>query len=133
MAQFKVSREWVWKTTVDDVYGYVFRICSRWVCRCEFDKWVFNENEPVIPIIIPRNYLNFIISDLLKAVATTFGRGDGNGKRISVLAGDGRREVFKGNIVGFSNRRNTILVPETFMRGRMRACSEPERTFTSYL
>ena len=22
------------------------------------DKWVFNENEPVIPIIIPRNYLN---------------------------------------------------------------------------
>ena len=32
------------------------------------------------------------------------------------ISGDGRREVFKGNIVGFSNRLNTILVPETFMR-----------------
>lgn len=48
------------------------------------------------------------------------------------ITGVGRTENFKGKIVGFSNRLNTILVPETFMtwannefaRGRK---SEPSR------
>ena len=31
------------------------------------------------------------------------------------LRGNGRVEQFKGKIVGFSNRLNTILVPQTFM------------------
>ena len=31
------------------------------------------------------------------------------------ITGVGRTENFKGKIVGFSNRLNTILVPETFM------------------
>ena len=32
-----------------------------------------------------------------------------------VLHGNGRVEQYKGNIVGFSNRLNTILVPQSFM------------------
>lgn len=32
-----------------------------------------------------------------------------------MLRGNGRTEQFKGKIVGFSNRLNTILVPQTFM------------------
>lgn len=31
------------------------------------------------------------------------------------LRGNGRVEQFKGQIAGFSNRLNTILVPQTFM------------------
>lgn len=33
-----------------------------------------------------------------------------------MMRGNGRVEQYKGNIVGFSNRLNTILVPESFMR-----------------
>jgi hypothetical protein len=33
-----------------------------------------------------------------------------------VIKGNGRLEQYKGNIVGFSNRLNTILVPEDFMK-----------------
>ena len=32
-----------------------------------------------------------------------------------MMRGNGRVEQYKGNIVGFSNRLNTILVPESFM------------------
>ena len=32
-----------------------------------------------------------------------------------MLRGNGRAEQFKGKIVGFSNRLNTILVPQAFM------------------
>ena len=33
-----------------------------------------------------------------------------------VIKGNGRLEQYKGNIVGFSNRLNTILVPDDFMK-----------------
>ena len=32
-----------------------------------------------------------------------------------MMRGNGRVEQYKGNIVGFSNRLNTILVPQSFM------------------
>lgn len=32
-----------------------------------------------------------------------------------MMRGNGRTEQYKGNIVGFSNRLNTILVPQSFM------------------
>lgn len=81
------------------------------------DKWHFNENDPVIPIIIPRNYLNLY----------NFGFAQSRGlPKLSeglmglinmdvVLRGNGEVKRYKGNIVGFSNRLNTILVPESFM------------------
>ena len=31
------------------------------------------------------------------------------------IQGDGKKEQFKGKVIGFSNRLNTILVPQTFM------------------
>lgn len=33
-----------------------------------------------------------------------------------MMRGNGRVEQYKGNIVGFSNRLNTILVPQSFMK-----------------
>lgn len=32
------------------------------------------------------------------------------------LRGNGREDVMKGRVIGFSNRLNTILVPESFMK-----------------
>lgn len=80
--------------------------------------WEYNEGDKVIPIIIPRNYLNLY----------NFGFSSTQGlpqiteemiKRIELdieLSGNNLKEDFKGSIVGFSDRLNTILVPTTFMQ-----------------
>lgn len=82
----------------------------------KLDKWQFDEATGTVPIIIPRNYLNLynfgfaqsqnlpkISEGLLSLVQMNI-----------VLRGNNRREELKGSIVGFSNRLNTILVPEAF-------------------
>lgn len=81
------------------------------------DKWHFDEETKVIPIIIPRNYLNlynfgFAQSRSLPKLS------EGLMSMIQMdimMRGNGRVEQFKGNIVGFSNRLNTILVPQSFI------------------
>lgn len=82
------------------------------------DKWLFNENKPVIPIIIPRNYLNLYNFGFAQSRSLPqLSEGVMGMVNLDIrISGGGHREVFKGNIVGFSNRLNTILVPETFMR-----------------
>lgn len=82
------------------------------------DKWVFNENKPVIPIIIPRNYLNLYNFGFAQSRSLPqLSEGVMGMVNLDIrISGGGHREVFKGNIVGFSNRLNTILVPETFTR-----------------
>lgn len=81
------------------------------------DDWTFVDGQKEIPIIIPRNYLNlynfgFARSRNLPQLS------EGMIGMVSldiVLSGNGIREIKKGRIVGFSNRLNTILVPEAFM------------------
>lgn len=81
------------------------------------DKWHFDENTRNIPIIIPRNYLNlynfgFAQSRNLPKLS------EGLMSLIQMdimMRGNDRVEQYKGNIVGFSNRLNTILVPQSFM------------------
>lgn len=81
------------------------------------DKWHFDENTHTVPIIIPRNYLNlynfgFAQSRNLPKLS------EGLMSLIQMdimMRGNGRVEQYKGNIVGFSNRLNTILVPQSFM------------------
>ncbi|MCC8035092.1 MAG: ABC transporter permease, partial [Rikenellaceae bacterium] len=81
------------------------------------DVWRLDTLGRMIPIIIPRNYLNlynygFSRSQGLPQVSEElFGA-------VSIdlsLAGNFRRENFTGVIVGFSDRLNTILVPQEFM------------------
>jgi Cell division protein len=81
------------------------------------DKWNFDSESGVIPIIIPRNYLNlynfgFAQSRNLPKISEGL---MGLIQMDIVLRGNGQREQYKGNIVGFSNRLNTILVPQSFM------------------
>ena len=81
------------------------------------DKWHFDKETQEIPIIIPRNYLNlynfgFAQSRSLPKIS------EGLMSLIQmniILRGNGEIEQYKGNIVGFSNRLNTILVPQSFM------------------
>lgn len=83
----------------------------------KLDKWHFAPSDRSIPIIIPRNYLNlynfgFAQSRNLPQLS------EGVMGMINLdirISGNGKRDTFRGNIVGFSDRLNTILVPESFM------------------
>ncbi len=81
------------------------------------NKWNFDEASRSLPIVIPRNYLNLYnfgfaqsrnLPQLSEGVISMIGMD-------IRVRGNGQAESFKGNIVGFSNRLNTILVPESFM------------------
>lgn len=81
------------------------------------DRWTFEADSCVIPIIVPRNYLNLYnfgfaqSRNLPKLSEGVMGLVRMN----IVLEGNGRSERMRGQIVGFSDRLNTILVPQTFM------------------
>ena len=82
------------------------------------DKWHFDKESRSIPIIIPRSYLNlynfgFAQSRSLPKLSEGV---MGLIQMDIVIKGNGRLEQYKGNIVGFSNRLNKILVPEDFMK-----------------
>lgn len=81
------------------------------------DKWEFDEYERVVPIIIPRNYLNLYNFGFAQSRSLPqLSEGVMGMVNLDIrITGVGRTENFKGKIVGFSNRLNTILVPETFM------------------
>ena len=73
----------------------------------KLDKWHFNPEEQVIPIIF-----GFAQSRSLPQLS------EGVMGMINLdirLSGNGKQNTYKGNIVGFSDRLNTILVPEAFM------------------
>ena len=81
------------------------------------DDWHFNPGDESIPIIVPRNYLNlynfgFAQSRSLPQIS------EGVIHMLSLdvrISGGGRVDMYKGRIAGFSDRLNTILVPESFM------------------
>ena len=81
------------------------------------DEWHFEPGQAEVPIILPRNYLNlynfgFAQSRNLPQIS----EGVINMVNLEVrISGGGRRDTYKGKIAGFSNRLNTILVPESFM------------------
>ena len=81
------------------------------------DEWHFEPGQEEIPIIIPRNYLNlynfgFAQSRSLPQIS----EGVIDMVNLEVrIHGGGKRDTYKGKIAGFSNRLNTILVPESFM------------------
>lgn len=82
------------------------------------DDWSFNPDKPEVPVIVSKDYLslyNFgfaaaqgmpqISEGMIGMIPLTF-----------TFTGGGKSEVIPGRIVGFSNRLNTIIVPEDFMK-----------------
>ena len=80
--------------------------------------WRFSAgDEAVVPIILPRSYLaiyNFGFAQSRNLPQLSEGVMGMMTLDIR-LSGQGRTEQMKGRIVGFSNRLNTILVPQAFM------------------
>lgn len=82
------------------------------------DDWGFDPDEGRVPIIVSRDYLalyNFgfaatrnmpkISENMVGMVPVQL-----------MLSGNGRSRTVEGRIAGFSNRLNTIIVPDTFMQ-----------------
>lgn len=80
--------------------------------------WEFDPANPVVPVIVSKDYLslyNFgfaaaqgmpkISEGMIGMIPLTFN-----------FTGNGYNDTVKGRIVGFSNRLNTIIVPEDFMK-----------------
>ena len=83
----------------------------------KLEKWDFDEHNPVVPIIIPRNYLNLYNFGFAQSRSLPqLSEGVMGMVNLDIrISGAGRTETFKGKIAGFSNRLNTILVPQKFM------------------
>ncbi len=80
-------------------------------------QWNFQPGDDFIPIILPRNYLNLYNFGF----AQTRGLPKLSENIISMISldisikGHGKSGHYQGKIVGFSNRLNTILVPQSFL------------------
>ncbi len=79
--------------------------------------WKYTPGDKVVPIILPRSYINMYnfgfaqTHSLPKISEGLLGMID-----LTIrIKSNGQREEFRGKIIGFSNRLNTILVPQTFM------------------
>lgn len=80
-------------------------------------EWKYVEGSKEVPIILPRTYINmynfgFAQSHSLPKIS------DGLVGMIDFriyIHGNGHQDEYKGKVIGFSNRLNTILVPQTFM------------------
>ncbi|MBQ9577680.1 MAG: ABC transporter permease [Muribaculaceae bacterium] len=81
------------------------------------DEWGFTPGKPEVPVVISRDYLSLYNFGF----AATQGMpkiSEGQAEMLPLeftLSGNGQRKVMPGRIVGFSNRLNTVIVPQEFM------------------
>ena len=81
------------------------------------DKWQWKEGDNTVPIILPRTYIamynfGFAHNHSLPKIR------DGLVGMIDFkifIHGNGRQDEYKGKVIGFSSRLNSILVPQAFM------------------
>ena len=81
------------------------------------DKWQWKEGDNTVPIILPRTYIamynfGFAHNHSLPKIS------DGLVGMIDFkifIHGNGRQDEYKGKVIGFSSRLNSILVPRAFM------------------
>lgn len=80
-------------------------------------EWEYRPGDKRVPIILPRSYINMYNfgfaqpRSLPKISEGLLGMID-----LGILIrGNGQEERFHGKVIGFSNRLNTILVPQSFM------------------
>ncbi len=97
-------------------------------------QWGFNLNNPEVPVVISETYLSLYNFGF----AATQGMpkiSEGQAEMLPLeftLSGNGQRKVMPGRIVGFSNRLNTVIVPQEFMEWANRyfgtgAVQQPQR------
>lgn len=79
--------------------------------------WKYEEGSRDVPIILPRTYINMYNFGFAQARSLPK-ISDGLVGMIDFriyIHGNGHQDEYKGRVIGFSNRLNTILVPQAFM------------------
>jgi hypothetical protein len=81
------------------------------------DDWKWKEGDNAVPVILPTDFINLYnftyapargLPQISKSTVKLFG--------FSIIIGEGlQKTVFKGKIIGFSNRISSMLVPISFM------------------
>jgi hypothetical protein len=81
-------------------------------------EWHFDPAHPQVPVIVSKDYLSLYNFGYAAAQGMPeISEGMVNMIPLSFqFTGNGVNEVIPGRIVGFSNRLNTIIVPEEFMK-----------------
>jgi len=80
-------------------------------------EWAWNKNSAFIPIVLPRDYLKlynfgFAQSQNLPQISEEIAS---KAMADFMIEGKGQKLRLKGKIVGFTDRINSILVPQSFM------------------
>ena len=92
---------------------------DRFVDGVDASEWEFDETEGIVPIILSKDYLtlyNFGFAGSQGLPQLTENLMEGIPLHLTLSSENGRvTRNFNARIVGFSNRLNTILVPESFM------------------
>lgn len=80
--------------------------------------WKWQEKDSLIPIIIPENYLKLYNFGFAESQGLpVFSKNTIKDFTFNIkLIGQGQNETFKGRIVAFSGKINSILVPHNFMK-----------------
>ncbi len=83
----------------------------------DLEGWSFSPGQEEIPIVLPRNYLNLYNFGFAQSRSLPqLSEGVLGMMKLDIrMSGRGQVKQMKGRIVGFSDRLNTILVPEAFM------------------
>lgn len=83
------------------------------------NQWPRQMKADEVPIILPRSYLalyNFGFAQSQSLPKLSEGVVSMIQMSICLRGENGAEKLLKGSVVGFSNRLNTVLVPETFMQ-----------------
>lgn len=82
------------------------------------ERWSFDPSSDEVPIILPRSYLSLYNSAFSQSQGLPQLSEQGIGRLpLSIQIGEGyTTRLFRGVIVGFSDRLNTIVAPESFVR-----------------
>ena len=81
-------------------------------------EWIFDKDTREVPVLLPQSYINvynfgFAESHSLPKISTgVIGAVD---LTFFIHSQDGRDVKYKGRVIGFSNRLNTVLVPQSFI------------------
>ncbi|HJC94005.1 MAG TPA: ABC transporter permease [Candidatus Phocaeicola excrementigallinarum] len=83
----------------------------------DLKDWTFLPGQEEIPIVLPRNYLNLYNFGFAQSRSLPqLSEGVMGMMKLDIrMSGKGQSKQMRGRIVGFSDRLNTILVPEAFM------------------
>jgi hypothetical protein len=95
----------------------------------ELDKWKWDSSSKEIPVILPSDFINlynFTFAPSQELIQVSKNTIKGLNFTIT-LRGNNQLGDYKGNIIGFSDRISTILVPNSFVNYANNRFGDPEK------